>query len=388
MAVSSRRNEGVAAPRAPIGAVVSEAVSGSRGTLRSPRPATNGAKPGPRQAGVDVGIRDLAPLERRAGEVDRQDCRRRLDEKSFCQTCGVIFDESFMPLMDLKVGARDKLNNTVIEILWASRDFKIYRTRAGVFVHMSDCGHVADKQKSLFYRLHPRLCQMRFLTSCIDRSMAARLRRLLGFDRCNFFHQETARAIVQALHDRCEHARGMLDFVTDMALEHVTNENRVRYLIACLAVAVAFGLGIDSLLWLWDYPPHAVPYAAASAFGAVGAVFSIATNVGSLALVPSRHSMMNYVMGGLRVLTGLMGGGLLLLAFKSGVVGDFGSALAVDGTLSWERAAMLGFLAGFAERLVPNMMGGAAEQMAAYRRADKGDAHEAGEPIREASGRP
>jgi hypothetical protein len=292
-----------------------------------------------------------------------------------------------MYLKDLTLSRPDKLGNEVIQVLWSAEDFKVYRTRAGVFVHLSDCCRTAKAQTEQFNQLHPRLCQLRFLTSCMD-NIGARLRRTITGDveRSNFFHQETARILVQALHNHCGHARTMLDFVTEMALERVTNENRVRYLAACVSIALFCALGIGSLRLLGGYPSQADAYALAGVCGALGAVFSIAISVESLKLLPSRHSTMNYVMGALRVLTGLMGGGVLVLLLKSGLTGQFGKVLldASNGSPLWEQVAMLGFFAGFAERLVPKMLSGAADELAVYRPADKIRTPETGNRVSEA----
>jgi hypothetical protein len=305
-----------------------------------------------------------------ATEQQKQVCRAHKDGP-FCEACGTAFGTDFMWLKDVEQDKPDKLGNRIDRILWADVDFKIYSTNAGVFVHFSDCGQVAREQRRLFNQVHPRLCELRFLTSRMG--IAPQLNRSKIFDtRIGWFHQEMARSIVQALADRCKHARDMLDFVTEMASERVMNENRVRYLAACGAVAM-LGVGALLLLSRLGFPDIKI-YSTASGFGALGAVFSILISIGSLALVPSRHSMMNYIMGGLRVLTGMIAGGLLVLVIRSGLVGPLGAeqfGIASSSSKAFELAALLGFVAGFAERLVPNMMTGAAEQLAAYRLAEK-----------------
>ena len=250
-------------------------------------------------------------------------------------------------------------------------DFKVYGTCSGVFIHFSDCGRIAQGQRCLFNQIHPRLSELRFLTSRMG--ITSFLGRYKIFNtNTDWFYQEMAGSIVQALADRCKHARDMLAFVTEMASERVMNENRVRYLVACVAIAV---LGICTLhLFPRSIQQDVEPYITAIRFGALGAVFSILMSIRALALVPSRHSMMNYMMGGLRVLTGMIAGGVLVLVIQSDLIGPLAAvkqSLASSDPKAFELAALLGFVAGFAERLVPNMMTGAAEQLAAYRLAEE-----------------
>ena len=42
-------------------------------------------------------------------------------------------------LCDLRPGDRDKLGNTVHEILWIGSNYAIYRSDKGVYAHFSDC---------------------------------------------------------------------------------------------------------------------------------------------------------------------------------------------------------------------------------------------------------
>jgi hypothetical protein len=69
--------------------------------------------------------------------------------------------------------------------------------------------------------------------------------------------------------------------------------------------------------------------------------------------------MMNYVMGALRVFIGFAAGAIIILFTTSTILGKpiitlFESNSVLD---NWRGAALLGFLGGFAERLVPFLLG-------------------------------
>jgi hypothetical protein len=72
---------------------------------------------------------------------------------------------------------------------------------------------------------------------------------------------------------------------------------------------------------------------------------------------------MNYVVGGLRVLTGALGGPIVLLIATQTIIGDalvklFHVEAGADALLKTTGVVvLLAFLAGFAERLVPSLLG-------------------------------
>jgi hypothetical protein len=101
----------------------------------------------------------------------------------------------------------------------------------------------------------------------------------------------------------------------------------------------------------------------AAAAGAAGAVFSIASRIQHLDLKPSIQSVMNYVLGALRVLTGFVAGAIILFIINGTVFGE-GVLKIFEGVTemtaltasNWKSIVLVGFLAGFAERLVPSLL--------------------------------
>ncbi|HEX3350552.1 MAG TPA: hypothetical protein VHS58_20880, partial [Acetobacteraceae bacterium] len=158
----------------------------------------------------------------------------------------------------------------------------------------------------------------------------------------------------------------ILDDGLQLAQARLTNENRVRYLLACIAIALvintAVGAAISRGLVAPSGPPW-LPFAIAMAAGAAGAVFSIAIGVQNLDLQPCTESVMNYLVGGLRVLTGALGGPIVLLIATRTIIGDalvklFHVEAGADALLKTTGVVvLLAFLAGFAERLVPSLLG-------------------------------
>ena len=147
-----------------------------------------------------------------------------------------------------------------------------------------------------------------------------------------------------------------------LAEDRLTNENRIRYLVACLAACLAIALISGWALWLLPSTHDWAPYLLGGAAGAAGAVFSIATRVRDFNLNPCSRSVMNYVMGWLRVLIGFVAGAIILFtingaAFGKGIAAFFSTEKLTPLTdQNWICIALIGFLGGFAEQLVPNLL--------------------------------
>jgi Co/Zn/Cd efflux system component len=83
--------------------------------------------------------------------------------------------------------------------------------------------------------------------------------------------------------------------------------------------------------------------------------------------------VMNYIMGSLRVLTGFTAGVLLLLLITHTVLGKAIQALfEPESAVDWQSISLVGFLGGFAERLVPSLLA------TFERRAETGTSDDAG----------
>ena len=271
-----------------------------------------------------------------------------------------------MPLSELKLGEKDKLGYRVVEIYGRADDYAVYRSTHGVHVHFADCRAREREQRGNLMPIQTRLCRLRFLSSQMLWDMALQSRS------GSFYDHEVAEAIALAIQGRQGDADGILATGEAQAADRLENENRIAYFLACLlttvliiGVLLALGLGVDSGDRVWR------AYAAAAAFGAVGATFSIGSRVNDLSLKPCQQSVLNYAMGALRVLVGAeTAGAVILLICTGSVIGEpvvkvlenFSGELKTLGSLdagTWVWIGLLGLLGGFAERLVPNLLGSA-----------------------------
>jgi hypothetical protein len=283
-----------------------------------------------------------------------------------CSDCSGLFFGTTTLLQAIKPGAMDKMEQPIQQVYLSGEDYTIYRTEQGVYAHFADCRWCERKQRVFYSEISEKLCRLRFLTSQIARWP-------LGLSSFNthggFYDHQVAEALYLALQkkpDR-EKARKILDEGLRPADDRLTNENRTRYLIACLFACLL--IGVPSIFTWRLYGSTAplsnetwIAYLMAGAAGSVGAMFSIAIRIRYPAFKPCFHSVMNYLMGPLRVLTGFVAGSVILLIVNGTVLGEGirklfeTQSMTEPSPVGWKCVVLVGFLGGFAERLVPSLL--------------------------------
>jgi hypothetical protein len=277
------------------------------------------------------------------------------DESEICGVCHSLFSSDSLLLSQINLGAPDKLGQTILQVYFSGEGYKIYRTHQGVNVHFADCRLREQKQKEKYLNVLSKLGRLRFLASQMGRwpFVLHWLTRTGGF-----YDHQIAEASCLALEGNAHEADKILDEGLALAANRLAGENRIRYLAACLAVAL-LPAALVAWLYLFHQAPHPEWFSVllAGATGAIGAAFSITMRVQSLNLRPCEQSVMNYIMGSLRVLTGFTAGILLLLLITHTVLGKAIQALfEPESTVDWQNISLVGFLGGFAERLVPSLL--------------------------------
>jgi hypothetical protein len=278
-------------------------------------------------------------------------------------SCDVLLDQ-------IAPNKEDKLHNKIREILWRGTNYAIYCSDKGIYVHFSDCKKEEEDQRKRFTKICPEVCELRYLTD--------QMRGRNWWPRSDLRHTLYAHNMAQALMlvmenkedkpESNEEAVKLAQQTLKMAVQRVTNDNTIRYVMACFISAAVF-VGIGALMCWWlsglNRPSADIlkwqQYIVAGMFGAAGAVFSVVTRLEGFKLRPCDQSNMNYLMSVVRVIIGVMSGMALLLLGDT-LLADMAKKLSgsptfnVTGDLLWETVAIFGFVGGFAERLIPNIL--------------------------------
>jgi hypothetical protein len=122
---------------------------------------------------------------------------------------------------------------------------------------------------------------------------------------------------------------------------------------AALLIALLF---LASRLFPFSQPSSDLWLAAKA--GLIGAAFSIALGIRGRTVALDTELLDNITDGTLRLLIGVIAAGVLLLLFASGIVPSLkiGDADFKSSNVTWQIVLIIGFVAGFLERLVPDLL--------------------------------
>ena len=281
--------------------------------------------------------------------------------------------EPQMKLADLKVGAKDPRGRVVLDILWHVNEFKIYKTPVGVSPFFSDDPELGAKQKTAYVELGPDIAAFNHLIHLMEPTKipATDISITVGDlseDNRTLYERELARCIAQAFLGQTAEARQSLAALRSRLGATISNRARVVHLMISLVIAafvwlLAFGM-VNS-----GYEPRfgfeVKDIALSALMGSIGALFSTAVGLRQMEIDPSVGVSMHWVHGFQRMLVGMMGASIIYFGFTSGILtGLFqpaGSAAAIE-TVNPHWLAFISVLAGFSERLVPNLLDGRAEE--------------------------
>jgi hypothetical protein len=263
-------------------------------------------------------------------------------------------------LRKLAVGEKDDMGHQIEDVLWKGSDYAIYRTGKGVQVQFSDNKDVAHRQRQRYASLCPELCELRYLANQIHTSDFWSKKHC----RPTLYDHNIAQAIMLAMEEKDALGRQIAQQALDMAVKRATADNTLIYASYCVFAWVVFvligGFTCALLVWLsnhydWADLKPLEQYALAGTLGATGAMFSIATRLQNLELKPCNRSTLNKFVGGSRILIGSIAGMLVVLLAPDALTDEIKHLiqhLGAHGTM----AAALGFVGGFSERLVPNLL--------------------------------
>jgi hypothetical protein len=274
----------------------------------------------------------------------------------------------------LHISGTDQFGNAVREMLWRGMDYDIYRSDNGIFIRFSDDKDQEKKQRERFIAICPELCELRYLTSQMDGGpldiwnvlrlyvINWLMRKKRDYPRRSavrgLYDHNIAQALMLAMEGQEPMAKSLAKEALAMAVQRTTNDNTIRYVAACLGFGLLW-IVISLTLFVFSLSPSVQYCLLASAFGAAGAVLSIITRVEVFELKPCQESGMNYWMSVIRVCMGVISGVVILLlasTLLSDSIGKLMGPMDLRGEIAWPGVALLGFLGGFSERMIPTIL--------------------------------
>ena len=256
-------------------------------------------------------------------------------------------DEAF-PVFRVKEGDKDSQGRTITRV-YAMRPGKYAVYLAGdVRIEYSD-----DYEEEAAQRAN--------VVSSVGKSRAEIISLLVGWgpERRRVCDCKVAMAFELALEKKPNEARTMIEDAKAELVRERAAAGRLQY----IGYAAAWCLSLMVLLitseWLTGRPAAGDDLLMAGQAGLVGAAFSIALAVRSRTVALDTDRWSNASDGLLRLAIGTVSGSVLLLLLSSGLVPKLtlGEGPAVNwADLSWKGVLVIGFIAGFLERLVPDLL--------------------------------
>jgi hypothetical protein len=170
--------------------------------------------------------------------------------------------------------------------------------------------------------------------------------------------RQLAYALQLALDGDMDGAKGTVAAAKAFVLAKRAARGRFQYLKWSYGTAaVLIGLLFVASRFYPLQPASSDLWLAAKA-GLIGAAFSIALAIRGRTVALDIDLLDNLTDGTLRLLIGVISAGVLLLLLASGILPSLkiGDADITPSTLTWQMVLVIGFVAGFLERLVPDLL--------------------------------
>jgi hypothetical protein len=273
-------------------------------------------------------------------------------------------------LSQLKTGGPDCIGAKVLEIFFRGESYAIYRSDRGVYVQFSDDLAKSQAQRSEYVKVSVDICELRYLTSQMRPGWIGHLVRRRSGDG-SLYDQNIAQALMLLMEsaqqrlnsnpnadETVRQAQEIAKSALDRAIRRNMTDNTIRYVRTCVIFGAIWLAALLVLFLVFRAKGELAHFLVASAMGIVGAVFSVIVRAQSFQLTPCDDSGMNDLMSSIRVGMGGLAGPALLLLLNTVFAGAMSNT---PNTL--DMIAIVGLIGGFAERLVPNLVQGAADKI-------------------------
>jgi hypothetical protein len=284
--------------------------------------------------GRDVG-EGPAPNGQQAPQGQNQAAARQ-DQSTFC-------------VASIQVNKPDGRNEVVDYVYFKRTNYAIYRCQNHIIVCYSDDPKESTEQISKIAELIALRDQLQYLT-------------MGSGDLASCYRESIAEALRLGLEGKIDVAKQALTAAIDDVRKTMARKSRVIYLsyaapIAAVVAVAFFGLG------LWFKEPFYRHLFIATGAGAVGGLLSISIAIRQRTIISDGRVSSNFVDATVRLMMAVISATALFLLLYSGVLHD----VTVGGTklsgnhIGGPVAFLIGFAAGFLERLVPDLLQKTAE---------------------------
>lgn len=247
----------------------------------------------------------------------------------------------------------DSHGNEIQDVFVKRESYAVYESNGRVMIQFSDDPSEASEQIRRIADLLPIRDKLRFLAKkCSDRQS---------------YKVQIAGAIQLGLERQTAAAKHVLEVALDDCLALQASLGRLWYLTFALPFAVVIAAILFYLGTAKEVPviqaridESFALMLLASGGGALGALLSVAQAIRGRTVETDGYRIANILDGGLRILVGIMSGGILYLFLSSGILAYSLSTAPENSNsaneIGWHGIVLAGIAAGFLERLVPDLL--------------------------------
>ena len=255
-------------------------------------------------------------------------------------------DRGPFKVVEIQTGELDSTGARVAHVYAVKDDLYAIYFSHRMMVHYADDRNKADEQRTEIAKIAKLRAHLEFLIrelECVE-----------------YYRYQLATALQLALDGKAEAAKEVIAQAVTNAEKERASRGRIQYLLYGFVTSLVF-LGLlvvghqlapsstdAKLLWL------------AAIGGTIGAFFSASVSIHSHTVALDLYPKANIYDGILRILIGLIAAAALTLLLAAGILPELKMhEVAITGLhAKWEAILMVGFIAGFLERLLPNLLEG------------------------------
>jgi len=263
-----------------------------------------------------------------------------------------------MKVEEIEVGKKDNTDSRIDKI-YAKRVpiYAVYQTPERAALQYADATELAAAQRR-------RMAVLNGIRAQIDGLVEGWRRSKNSQAKAGRYDARVAAALILCLEEDDGNAQASFAEIRAEVLDERNSWGRFQYLISASTVAVVTAI-VLGILWLsfFGLPPvPALPLGSslllAGIGGVLGAFFSIAVGVMGRSVQTSLNRRDNIADAVLRVIVGLIAAWVLILLLRAKLLSGFqiGDQPLSGDMISVEVTLLIGFVAGFLERLVPDIL--------------------------------
>jgi hypothetical protein len=277
-----------------------------------------------------------------------------------------------MNIADLKVGQKDGLG-AVVQLFYARNPplYAVYGTDERVAVQYADDTATAATQRKAFTAVNPLRGEINGLidtwrnpSKVLDALKLGGLRSGIR-QKAQRYDRRVGDALTVAFEEDVPGAVTLLTQIKQDLVNERTAWARLQYVVVSLVIGLAAIAGIELALFYNEAPffrDGNADMLHAAVTGALGAFFSIALAIKNRTVLPDFQWLSNWTDAALRMIIGIIAAAMLMALIRAGMVNidlgpqTTGGAPVNDPVLAGLKVFIIGFIGGFSERLVPDLL--------------------------------